>query len=90
MILTPFGLIFEINVSNSIPKGENVSTRACFTFSAVDCPFESVKIEGPEPDIPDPRAPASLAAFFISLKCGIKTERSGSMTTSTSEREIRS
>ena len=37
-----------------------------------------VKIEGPELDIPDPKAPADKAAFFISLKCGIKIERSGS------------
>ena len=90
MIWTPFELILETNVSNSIPKGENVSTKACFTFKAVACPSERVKIEGPEPDIPDPKAPADKAAFFISLKCGIKIERSGSIITSTNEREIRS
>jgi hypothetical protein len=48
------------------------------TLSAVSLPLLKAKIEGPDPDIPEPNAPFSIAVFLIRSKPGISTERKGS------------
>lgn len=52
--------------------------------------FTKAKMDGPEPEIPDPNAPCFRAASFTSLKPGISTLRIGSTITSSSERAIKS
>ena len=47
-------------------------------FSAVSCPLLNAKIEGPEPDMPEPSAPFSKAACLIKSNPGIRTLRNGS------------
>ena len=83
-------MIFDTKVSKGMLSGLKVLTSARRTFSAVSSPRERENIEGPEPDIPPPNAPALSAVDFNSLKWGMRTERSGSITTSTSDRAIRS
>jgi hypothetical protein len=41
------------------------------TLSAVSLPLLKAKIEGPDPDIPEPNAPFSIAVFLIRSKPGI-------------------
>ena len=60
------------------------------TRIAAASPLDSANIEGPDPEIPLPSAPESVAAFFNPGKPGIKADRCGSITTSTSDLQIKS
>ena len=53
-------------------------------------PWDNAKIEGPEPEILQPRAPAFLDRFFASSKPGIRIPRIGSAITSFKEKEVKS
>lgn len=68
-----------------------VYTRCMASPTAIACslPLLKAKMDGPEPEIPDPNAPCFRAASFTSLKPGISTLRIGSTITSSSERAIK-
>ena len=56
-------------------KGIFVSSKtdwmACATLLAAGMPLDRANTEGPEPEMPEPSAPASLQAAFNSLKWGL-------------------
>ena len=60
----------------------------CSTCLAIASFSPSIKIDGPEPEIPPPKAPASLHICFTTPKPGIKILLIGSMITSSNERPI--
>ena len=51
---------------------------AKLTFSAVSLFLLNVKIEGPDPDIPPPKAPALIALLMTSSNLVLNFERWGS------------
>ena len=66
------------------------SHMAFAIFSAVAAPLLNAKIDGPEPDIPEPKAPFSKAACLIESNPGMRTLRKGSTISSCKERPIKS
>ena len=67
-----------------------ISFIAFATFSAVSFPLLKAKIEGPDPEIPEPNAPLVIAAALTSSNYGIKIERKGSIITSSKQRPSKS
>ena len=63
---------------------------ALATFFAATSPLLKAKIEGPDPEIPLPRAPASIAFCFTESNPGISIERMGSTIWSSKDLPIRS
>ena len=64
MTFIPWLLIFEICNSKSIPIDEIFFFKASATSFAVFNPWVNANTEGPEPEIPNPMAPASFEAFL--------------------------
>jgi hypothetical protein len=48
-------------------------------------PLDKAKTEGPEPEMPEPNAPAASQAAFNSLKYGIRIDLAGSTMPSTKD-----
>ena len=57
---------------------------------AISLVLLSINIDGPEPEIPPPKAPACLQASFKASKPGINIERTGSIITSSKDLPIKS
>ena len=60
------------------------------TVLAIVSPLHNEKIDGPAPEIPEPKAPFCSAAFFTLSKLVIKCFLAGSTMTSFSERPMSS
>ena len=60
------------------------------TVLAAGMPLDRANTEGPEPEMPEPSAPASLQAAFNSLKCGMSIALVGSTIPSIKDRLKRS
>ena len=52
-------------VSKSISVLEYMSFMACSTIIAFSSPLHKLKMLGPEPEIPQPKAPAFSTAFLF-------------------------
>ena len=87
---TPSLLILQTWISNGIVVFSKTDFIAFPTFVAFFMPWLNANIDGPEPEIPEPKAPFSKATFLISLKCGINLLLNGSTISSCKLRPINS
>ena len=92
---------FKVGVNQDLSANDKLVIGEMYPFSntsfmtssiclATASSLLSIKIEGPDPEIPPPKAPACLLLVFTSSKPGIKILRTGSIITSYSERLLKS
>ena len=67
---------------------ENIFFISASTFLAISEPSVSAKIEGPDPEMPQPKAPVLIDLDLTVSNSGINWLLSGSTTTSCNDRLI--